>query len=141
MIERSTGTYRWYMGLDSDGDGQLSIQNELNPVLSEQFESAAFGPGPQSRGWTRSSSGLGDNLEIIVNISSSILILQGENDTQVPPKGALLLEQKLMASRHPDHLLITYSGLGPQLLPSQWLGPAPGANGRRSFIKLALLAV
>ncbi len=124
MIERSTGTYRWYMGLDSDGDGQLSIQNELNPVLSEQFESAAFGPGPQSRGWTRSSSGLGDNLEIIVNISSSILILQGENDTQVPPKGALLLEQKLMASRHPDHLLITYPGLGHSFYPaSGWVQP------------------
>lgn len=33
--------------------------------------------------------------DIIGNVSASILILQGENDTRVPVQQAILLEQKL----------------------------------------------
>ena len=68
-------------------------------------------------------------LNIIGNVSSntSILILQGENDTQTPVQQAFLLQQKLTDVGHPDHTLITYPNLGHTFYPStQWqtgIGP------------------
>jgi dipeptidyl aminopeptidase/acylaminoacyl peptidase len=58
------------------------------------------------------------NLDIIGNISSntSILILQGENETQTPVQQAFLLQQKLTDVGHPDHTLITYPNLGHNIL-------------------------
>lgn len=47
-----------------------------------------------------------------VPTNTSILILNGENDTQTPVQGALLLQQELAQLRHPDHTLITYPDLG-----------------------------
>jgi hypothetical protein len=64
-----------------------------------------------------------------VPTNTSILILNGENDTQTPVQGALLLQQKLTQIRHPDHILITYPNLGHAFHPSsQWFtqhGPIP----------------
>ena len=63
-------------------------------------------------------------LSIIGNVSSdtSILILNGENDTQTPIQGVFLLEQRLTELNHPDHTLITYPNLGHAFYPSsQWL--------------------
>jgi uncharacterized protein len=53
--------------------------------------------------------------------STSILIMNGENDTQTPVHEALLLQQKLTQINHPDHILITYPSLGHEFYPSsQW---------------------
>jgi uncharacterized protein len=63
------------------------------------------------------------NLITITNVPSntSILILNGENDTQTPVQGAFLLQQKLTEINHPDHILITYPNLGHEFYPSsQW---------------------
>ena len=63
------------------------------------------------------------NLSTISKVPSntSILILNGENDTQTPVKGAMLLQQKLTEINHPDHILITYPNLGHEFYPStQW---------------------
>jgi uncharacterized protein len=79
--------------------------------------------------WLRSDYALQPNLNIMGNISSntSILILQGENETQTPVEQAFLLQQKLTDLRHPDHILITYPNLGHVFSPSsQWhtgIGP------------------
>jgi len=68
---------------------------------------------------------------MIGNISSgiSILILQGENDSQTPVQEAFLLHQRLTDVNHPDHTLITYPNLGHQFYPtSEWItgvGPIP----------------
>ena len=61
------------------------------------------------------------NLSTISKVSSntSILILNGENET--PVKGVMLLQQKLAEINHPDHILITYPNLGHEFYPStQW---------------------
>ena len=60
------------------------------------------------------------NLETITKVPSttSIAILSGENDTQTPVQGALLLQQKLTQIHHPDHTLITYPNLGHEFYPS-----------------------
>ena len=63
------------------------------------------------------------NLSTISKVPSntSILILNGENDTQTPVKGTMLLQQKLAEINHPDHILITYPNLGHEFYPStQW---------------------
>jgi dipeptidyl aminopeptidase/acylaminoacyl peptidase len=53
--------------------------------------------------------------------TTSILILNGENDTQTPVEGALLLQQKLTEINHHDHVMITYPDLGHEFYPSsQW---------------------
>jgi acetyl esterase/lipase len=53
-----------------------------------------------------------------------ILLLQGENDTQIPLQEAMLLEQKLKEVNHPDHTLIIYPGLGHSFHPSKnWIQP------------------
>jgi uncharacterized protein len=62
-------------------------------------------------------------LNIIGNVPSatSILILQGENDTQTPVQQAFLLQQRLTEVNHPDHILITYPNLGHVFYrSSQW---------------------
>ena len=79
--------------------------------------------------WLILDYALQPNLNIIGNISSntSILILQGENDTQTPVEQAFLLQQKLTDVRHSDHTLITYPNLGHLFYPSsEWqtgIGP------------------
>jgi len=61
---------------------------------------------------------------MIGNLSSntSILILEGENDSQTTPGQALLLQQRLTEVNHPDHLIIVYPDLGHGFAPSnQWV--------------------
>ena len=63
-------------------------------------------------------------LSIIGNVppKTSILILQGENDSQTPVEQAFLLQQRLTELGHPDHTLITYPNLGHAFYPSsQWI--------------------
>ena len=57
-------------------------------------------------------------VNIIGNVSSSILILQGENDIQTPVQQAFLLQQKLIDAKHTDHIIITYPNLGHSFYPS-----------------------
>ncbi len=73
--------------------------------------------------WLNSFIAFEPNLNTISKVPSntSILILQGENDTQTPLEQAMLLQQKLTEINHPDHTLITYPNLGHEFYPSsQW---------------------
>jgi pimeloyl-ACP methyl ester carboxylesterase len=116
---------------NTNNDIYLDIDNELKPILLENFKSqsvlklsekcTASNPCPI---WIKSTYALQPNLNIIGNISSntSILILQGENETQTPVQQAFLLQQKLTGVGHPDHTLITYPDLGHIFYPSsQWI--------------------
>jgi uncharacterized protein len=96
----------------------MDIDTELKPALIEKAKSF-FLPSSSSE-----SSGKCTNLEVcplyqssffalepnlitITNVPSntSILILNGENDTQTPVQGAFLLQQTLTEINHPDHIL------------------------------------
>ncbi len=60
-------------------------------------------------------------VDIIGKGSSSILILQGENDIQTPIQQAFLLQQKLTDVGHFDHISITYPNRGHSFYSSsQW---------------------
>ena len=86
----------------------------------------SLGPCPL---WWKSVSSLTPNVSIIGNVSksTSILVLNGENDSQTPVQQAFLLQQRLTEVNHPDHTLITYPNLGHAFYPSsQWstgIGP------------------
>jgi uncharacterized protein len=71
----------------------------------------------------RSLFSLIPTLSIVGNVSkyTSILMLNGENDSLTPVQQAFLLQQRLAEVNHPDHTLITYPNLGHQFYPSsQW---------------------
>jgi uncharacterized protein len=113
----------------------IGIDKQLNPSLVKTYENItafnsskcnSLGPCPL---WWRSVSSLMPNLSIIGNVSksTSILILNGENDSQTPVEQAFLLQQRLTEVNHPDHTLITYPDLGHIFYPSsKWstgMGP------------------
>src|SRR5215212_2808567 len=62
--------------------------------------------------WVKSYYDVQQSVDIIGKGSSSILILQGENDIQTPIQQAFLLQQKLTDVGHFDHISITYPNLG-----------------------------
>ena len=120
---------------DFGTNNYISIDKQINPSLVKTYENiTAFnsfkcnshGPCPL---WWRSVSSLMPNLSIIGNVSksTSILILNGENDSQTPVEQAFLLQQRLTEVNHPDHTLITYPDLGHIFYPSsKWstgMGP------------------
>jgi pimeloyl-ACP methyl ester carboxylesterase len=126
LIENSTGEWRWYPGIDPNGDGYISLIEERIPPWNRTFEYLTTAEYPGSK-WMQSHFPLERNLDIIENVTASILILQAEGDTQTPVTEAFLLEQKLTEVGNPDHTLITYPGLGHSFYPRdgllQWLGP------------------
>jgi uncharacterized protein len=121
---------------NTNKDVYISIDNELKPKLFEFFESQlVITPGKKCTItdmfcpiWVKSHYDVQQStVDIIGNVSSSILILQGENDIQTPVQQAFLLQQKLTDVRHPDHIIITYPILGHLFYPSsKWetgIGP------------------
>ena len=120
---------------NTNNDVYVDIDKELKPRLIEKFKSLSLvKSGEKCLGspcpiWFRAGYALEPNLDIIGNVPSntSILILNGENDTDTPVEQAFLLQQKLIDINHPDHTLITYPGLGHMFYPSsEWktsMGP------------------
>ena len=110
--------------------GNISIDKQLKPELVKFFESfSVVTPGKKCMSlescpiWLNSYDALEPNADIIGNVppAISILILQGENDTQTPLQQAFVLQQILTDKRHPDHTLITYPDLGHVFYPSsEW---------------------
>jgi uncharacterized protein len=120
----TTGEYLWHPQIRENGTGNISIQGELLPILVERFDLITTSEEVPGYRWLRSYFALNNTSEIIGNVSASILILNGENDTQVPVSNALLLEQRLVAERHPDHSLFIYPGLGHTFYPAEdWIQP------------------
>jgi len=126
LIENNTGEWLFPPGIDWDGDGFLSIDEEFEPRLRSYLTLVTNPEYPISI-WYRSHYALDSTLNMISNVSCSILILQGENDAQTPLSEAFLLEQRLMQTKHSDHTLKTYPGLGHTFYPvdswKQPLGP------------------
>lgn len=126
LIEKNntTGQYQWYSVITTNRTGNISIKDDLKPLITRQSQLLLSNRTLPGYEWLQSYFALNDTIDIIGNISASILILQGEIDTQVPVQQAMLLEQRLMEVNHPDHTLITYPGLGHTFYPSMnWIQP------------------
>ncbi|MFL6434997.1 MAG: alpha/beta hydrolase family protein [Nitrososphaeraceae archaeon] len=119
-----------------NNDTFISINDELKPRLIDRHKSLyVVIPGKKCTEtatcpiWLRSHLTLEPTLNIIGNVPSttSILIQQGQNDSQTTIQQAFLLQQELIDKKHPDHTLITYPNLGHTFYPSsQWqtgIGP------------------
>ena len=123
---------------NNTNDDLISIEGVLKPALVREYENetspnasllsakciAIFG----CPSYGKSFSALPSVIGMIGNLSSSIsiLILEGENDSQTPLQQALLLQQRLTEVNHPDHQIIVYPDLGHTFVPSnQWI-PSQG---------------
>ena len=91
--------------------GYINIDKQLKPFLTKGYENITsfnllkcntLGVCPIL--W-KSLSGIPTNLSFIGNVSNStsILILNGENDAQTPVQQAFLLHQKLNEVNYTDH--------------------------------------
>jgi predicted esterase len=125
LIENRTGEWEWSIGIDSDGDGLMSIEEYASRNLSylEIVTSAEY----PLFWWFKSHFELESTLCMIDNVSCSILFLHGEEDVQAPIQEVFLLEQRLSQVNHLDHTLYSYPGLGHSFYPvdgwKQPLGP------------------
>lgn len=97
-------------------------ENETSVSVSQLSEKCISLYGCPSLG--KSFSALPSVIGMIGNVSSniSVLILEGQNDSQTPLQQALLLQQRLSQVNHPDHQIIVYPDLGHNFVPSnQWV--------------------
>lgn len=114
----------------------IDIERQVKPLLEKAFEEFtqadvnARCDNPEGCPiWFNSAVNLEPNVSVIGNLSksTSVLMLNGENDPLTPVQQSFLLEQRLTEVDHPDHTLITYPGLGHTFAISpQWstgLGP------------------
>jgi len=125
LIENSTGEWLLRPPWDTNGDGYMSISEEFQPLLIQLFEYMIAAEYPGSK-LVQSHLTLNATVDLIGDVPSSILILQGENDILTPFEEALLLEQRLTETAHPDHTLITYPGLGHYFYPEDYWSIAMG---------------
>lgn len=126
LVEKNNTTdqYQWHSVITSEQRGNISIEGELKPLIVMQVQLLLSNETVQASPWLESYFALNNTTEIIGDVSASILILHGENDTQIPVQEARQLEQKLMEINHPDHTLVIYPGLGHTFYPSKnWIQP------------------
>jgi uncharacterized protein len=141
LVENSTtaGGYQFMEGLETrevDGEEAIQIDTTLWGFLEQRFQSIFADTEDRSCPFiicppmVRTFAEL-DNLSVIGNISSSILLMQGGRDVGLPPTQPLMLEQKLLDVNHPDHTIIVYPGHGHFLTnigEDSWIdipGPVP----------------
>ena len=114
----------------------IDVDRQVKPLLEKELEEFTKADvntrcdNPEGCPiWFNSAVNLEPNLSVIGNLSksTSILMLNGENDPLTPVQQSFLLEQRLTEVDHPDHILITYPSLGHTFAISpQWstgLGP------------------
>jgi len=127
LIQNAAGEWGWQPGMDADADGFFSIEGELKPLQEAMFDlyTSSDPSSPYYWVWLQSHFALEDAaLDIIGGVPASILILQGEGDTQTTVEQAFMLEQRLTEVEHADHTLITYPGLGHTFYPANgWIQP------------------
>jgi len=125
LIDNSTGVLLWRPQWNPDGDDFVDIEEEFESFLVRLIDYAMTAEYTGSK-LVQSQLALESNIDMIGNVTSSILILQGENDILTPLEDALLLEQRLTEIGHPDHTLVTYPGLGHYLYPEDYWSIAMG---------------
>ena len=119
MWNNTTEEHQWHSVISTDPRGNISIRGALEPLIKKQVHPLLSNETVQASPWLASYFALNNTTDVIGEVSASILILQGENDTQIPVSEARRLEQKLMEVNHPDHKLIVYPGLGHSFHPSK----------------------
>jgi pimeloyl-ACP methyl ester carboxylesterase len=115
----------WIPTWDPNGDGLMNITGEYIPVL-ERIHLMLSNLNYPGYNQTQAHMSWGATMDMIGDLPSSILILQGEGDWQTPLIEALLLEQALTDAGHMDHTLYTYPGLSHFFYPTDGWEAAMG---------------
>ena len=139
LLNPESGFTTWFPGPDLNEDGFISLEEELEPFLTQIFEILhtftykerggvtleLLAQNPFDNPWFEEHFGLEPTMGIIGDVTADILIMQGEGDTLTPLDQAFLLEESLANSNHPRHTVITYPGLGHSFfpLPAPWIQP------------------
>ena len=102
--------------LDTNHDGAIDIETEFLPKLNAILDISFSSHGPDR------IYGPGHALPTVTEqaplLHLPVLILQGTNDANVPPRGAHLLDAALKAAGNRDHTLQVYRRLGHSLGPA-----------------------
>ena len=117
MLMGSGNESRWIPAWDPDGDGVMNLTSEFIPVL-ERLHAMLSNPSYPGYNQTHAHVEWGATMDMIGDLKSSVLVLQGENDYQTPLVEALLLEQALLEAGHTDHSLRVYPGLSHFFYPT-----------------------
>ncbi len=125
LLMGSGNTTTWIPTWDPNGDGVMDIVSEFQPVL-ERLHSMLSNPSYPGYNQTQAHVSWGATMDMIGELQSSILVLQGEGDWQTPPVEALYLEQALLDAGHRDHTLYTYPGLSHFFYPTDGWQSAMG---------------
>ncbi len=125
LLENSTGEWLFRTHWNPDGDSFVDIEEEFESFLIRLIEYSMTAEYPGSK-LVQSQLALESTMDVIGNVSSSILILHGVNDILAMLEDALLLEQRLTERGHRDHTLITYPGLGHYFYPEDYYSIAMG---------------
>ncbi|MFG1604455.1 hypothetical protein [Actinoplanes sp. NPDC049265] len=100
---------------DANGDGRLSIDTEIEPVVRAAvgFDQYPHLPGlPESLGkYLVDIDRFKDPALELPRYDGAVLLLNGETDTQTVVRGAIVTDAALAAAGRRDHKLITYPGV------------------------------
>jgi uncharacterized protein len=109
FIVANFGNDTTIMRIDIDKQVKPLLEKKLEEFTKTDVNSRCDNPEGCTI-WFNSVVNLAPNLSIIGNLSKSttVLMLNGENDPLTPVQQSFLFEQRLTEVNHPDHTLITY---------------------------------
>ncbi|MFE3192693.1 alpha/beta hydrolase family protein [Nocardia sp. NPDC059240] len=99
---------------DIDHDGALDVNLEFRPMYQLYLNSVMMQPGGAFEIYNPTRA-LPSVIEQAPKLTAPVLILQGEQDANVPPAAASLLDTALAATGNRDHTLRLFPGLGHSL--------------------------
>lgn len=99
--------------LDTDRDGRIDLRAEALPAIRAFYAQGVAQSPLYAPATTLPTLG-----ELAPELGLPVLILQGENDGNIDPADARLLDAALAAAGNTDHTLKLYPGLGHSLGPA-----------------------
>ncbi|RLV75166.1 hypothetical protein D3C57_138110 [Streptomyces rapamycinicus NRRL 5491] len=120
---------------DTNHDGQVAIDAEAGPVLRK---STGIDDYPNVPGLDQSLIDYINDIsrfpvvsEALPKFSGPTLLLNGENDTQTPARGALVADAAVAAAGNKDHKSIIYPGMAHLMNITSKFSPEPGEPDQR----------
>ncbi|GIE78688.1 alpha/beta hydrolase [Actinoplanes philippinensis] len=115
---------------DTDGDGELAIDTEVEPVVraAAGFDRFPNLPGLPDR-FARYITDIGRfpaPARDLPHYDGPVLLLNGQTDTQTVVRGAIVTDAALATAGNRDHTLITYPGVSHLMNVTPKYQPVPG---------------
>ena len=100
---------------DADGDGRLTIDTEVEPVVRaavgfDQFPNLPGAPERFAK-YITDIARFKTPAQELPRYDGAVLLLNGQTDTQTPVRGAIVTDAALATAGNRDHTLVTYPGV------------------------------